>query len=169
MSLYPPEGAHWWSPQDHMAVVNVMRRLKPKRVLEFGPGTSTLALIEGGAWRIECCEDDAHWHGVWLQRLSRYPQVRMHAFKMADPITIPALDEERFDLALVDGPRDTVQRFEVIRYALRHCDQVLVALESIGSDCLTLFCLDLIARKRIKSMDLFQTGPLAGSFGLLTP
>ena len=46
--LYPRE-EHFCSFADYGAILDTVRRLDAKRVLEFGPGHSTLALVEGGA------------------------------------------------------------------------------------------------------------------------
>lgn len=161
MSLYQP--AHFWSRADHDAVVAFVQRLRPQRVLEFGPGASTLSLIEGGAWRVDALEDDEHWRKVWTHRLQRR-QVQIHAYTWSDPLSTP-MDGEKFDLALIDGPHLTEKRPAVIRYCLQRCAKVLVPLESIGTDLLERFVLN-----ELKCVvELQQTGPLAGSFALLTP
>lgn len=163
MNLYPREPAHFWSAEDHAAVVKVVQRLQPRRVLEFGPGTSTLALLEGGAWRIDACEDDPHWLKTWQHRL-RYKQVVFHSYLWAECISIPALDAERFDLALIDGPYEVEKRTSVIEYCMRHCAAVLVPLETSHGTLLERFVHSL----ECKAVNVMKTGPLAGAFALVT-
>jgi hypothetical protein len=167
MSLYPKHGARWWSRADHDTVVAFTKRIRPRRVLEFGPGTSTLSLFEGGAERVDACEDDRAWFETWQRRLSGYPVV-FHAYQWLDPLSIPGLDGERFDLALIDGPRITERRPAVVRYCLERCAQVLLPLESIGTDLLVRCVLNEL-EPRCQAVEFKVSGPLAGTFALLTP
>lgn len=172
MSLYPKDGARWWSRADHDAVVNVTRRLQPQRVLEFGPGTSTLSLIEGGAGAVDCCEDLPDWLEVYQERIAgKYPCVRMIAYDWADPLTIPASDALRYDMALIDGPRGTERRVAVIEYCLQRCAAVLLPLEEMptysGRGYLRPHMLRL-AEQFKRKVELIESGPLSGTFALLT-
>lgn len=166
--LYPRE-QHWWTFNDYRAVVAVTRRLKPWRVLEFGPGNSTLALIEGGAVQIDACEDDPHYLRLWRNRIvGHYPHVALYPYAWADPLTIPALDGRRYDLALIDGPRDTERRVAVVEYCLARCAAVLVPLEESASHVyLRPFVLGA-AERHGRKVELIESGPLAGTFALLT-
>lgn len=166
--LYPEE-RHWWSFSDYRAVLETMRALQPKRVLEFGPGSSTLALIEGGAERVDTCEDDPEWAEVYEDRLQRkFPDVvRLYRYVWADPLAIPAIDGDRYDLALIDGPRDTMSRLAVVRYALERCAAVLVPAELESEDFLP--ALRAIAAERGWDLSVRETGPLAGGFALFAP
>lgn len=165
-ALYPEE-RHWWSFNDYRAVLDVVRRLQPATVLEFGPGSSTLALIEGGAGRIDACEDDPKWMALHRQRtFGRYRQVRPCLYKLTDPLSIPAIDGNRYDLALIDGPRNTIDRKIVIPYCLERCAKVLLPLECPhGETMLTEFVFGL----NPTSIETMETGPLAGVFALITP
>lgn len=167
-ALYPEE-RHWWSFADYGAVLDVMRRLKPTRVLEFGPGSSTLALIEGGATHIDAYEDDPVWAVTYEERLQRkfLGTVFIHRYDWADPLTIPAVDDQRYDLALVDGPLGTDRRPVVVRYCLDRCHAVLVPTEDRNpSYRQTLYT---IATERNWDIVVTETGPLSGGFALLTP
>ena len=162
--LYPQE-QHFWSFNDYRTVVAVTRRLKPWRVLEFGPGWSTLALIEGGAVQIDACEDDAHWAAVNRERLvGRYPHVALHAYEWADEIAIAGVDDRRYDLALIDGPAEISRRPAVIRYCLARCAAVLVALETSDGTLLRTVCESVGP-----SVEIIESGPLAGAFALVRP
>lgn len=167
--LYPEEQA-WWSFADYAAVLEVTRRLAPRAVLEFGPGSSTLALIEGGAGLVTACEDDEHWATIADQRIvARFPtRVELVRYIVADPIEIPGVDDRRFDLALIDGPLRPADRLPVLRYCLDRCAHVLIACENADGKGLRP-AIARIARLRGNPVEYLETGPLAGSFALLGP
>lgn len=173
-ALYPEE-KHWWSFADYGAVLDVMARLQPNRVLEFGPGSSTLALLEGGASHIDTCEDDPIWAATYEERLvPKFPgRVFLHRYTWTDPLAIASIDDQRYDLALIDGPRDDQSdgpegsmRLAVIRYALERCKAVLVPTE--GRDLAPVRALfDAVAAGRGQQFEVMETGPLATAFALL--
>lgn len=167
-ALYPVE-QHWWSFSDYRAVRDTVARLQATRVLEFGPGSSTLALMEGGATRIDTCEDAPDWAEVYEGRLqAKYREVvRLHRYTWADPLTIPGIDEQTYDLALVDGPLGTGRRPVVVEYCMARCAAVLVPTEdSKGAAGLRPFLREAAAR-RGWSIAFEETGPLSGGFALL--
>ena len=167
--LYPEE-RHWWSFCDHRAVMSVMRRLTPKRVLEFGPGSSTLALIEGGATHIDTCEDQAHWAEIYRIRLEqRFPDiVRLRTYVWREPVTVDGVDDQRYDLALIDGPQQ-LQRQAVIDYCLRRCTWVLFPTDELqGSMALRIAAAEFAATYA-RPLEIMQTGPLSGAFALIGP
>lgn len=166
-ALYPEERS-WWSFNDYRAVLETMREHKPARVLEFGPGSSTLSLIEGGASHIDTCEDDLDWAAVYRTRLEeKYPDiVHLHRYKWADPLVIRAIDEQRYDLALIDGPLGTDRRDVVVKYCLDRCAAVLAPTED-GNPRFREF-LKAIAAERGLQIEIRETGPLSGGFALLT-
>lgn len=168
--LYPAE-QHWWSFADYGAVLDVMARLRPARVLEFGPGSSTLALIEGGAQRIDCCEDDKRWATVHRSRLEhRFSgKVAIVDYQWSDPVSIPALDPERYDLALIDGPRETPKRIAVLDYCLQRCAWVLIPTESASGSRLLREACEERAGRNFRTLTITETGPLAGAFALFSP
>lgn len=167
--LYPAE-QHWWSFNDYGVVVDLVRKLKPQRVLEFGPGSSTLALIEGGADWIDSCEDDPHWFATHIERLEdRFPQfVALRPYNYGRPLFVPTVQGCRYDLGLIDGPADTAKRPAIIDYALERCDAVLVPLEEASTN-------DHLLRDYVRCMPnvsvewIENTGPLAGAFALIRP
>jgi hypothetical protein len=169
--LYPEE-QHWWSFNDYAAVLDVMDDLKPKTVLEFGPGSSTLALIEGGAQHIDSCEDQGDWFDVYSTRLEqKYPQhVKLHLYQWSNPISVNKdVDRKFYDMALIDGPHGPAARIPVIEYCITHARAVLVPLEEISygrgplRDPITL-----LAHQYALDVEEMRTGPLSGSFILLT-
>lgn len=166
-ALYP-QARHFWSLQDYGAVLAVMARLKPRTVLEFGPGSSTLALVEGGAIRIDSCEDDADWMATNRKLLAAHLAVELHAYTWADPLTITRLQDRRYDLALIDGPQDEHRRPACIEFALARSRNVMVALECAqGETFLTEAC-SALAAKHGRQIEMMETGPLAGAFAVLT-
>jgi len=162
------EPAHWWSMNDHAAVFDVVTRLGAKRVLEFGPGSSTLALIEAGATAIDTCESDPDWAQVWEARLqTKYPEiVKVHRYDSAEPLSILAVDAQKYDLALIDGPRAIEERPAAIKYALARSAAVLVPTEDVYPEFRAVIA--KLAKSRRLRMDLLETGPLQGAFALLT-
>lgn len=165
--LYPKE-LHWWSFADYGAVLSVMRRLQPASVLEFGPGSSTLALIEGGARSIDCCEDNPDWLNVYQERLAqRYDGVRMLPYTWSDPLVVPGA-ALAYDMALIDGPHGTERRPTVLRYALARCTHVLMCCEDSKGRGLRAPIM-LIAEQAGRPVEIMETGPLSGSFALIGP
>lgn len=120
--LFPDE-QRWWSFADHEVLLELVEEVRPRDVLEFGPGSSTLALIEGGAVNIVSCEDDPDYlrHFASLEDYG----VLMLSYVQADPPIVPGLDEARvFEFGFVDGPNGSGNRGPVIAYAAARC-QVL--------------------------------------------
>lgn len=174
---YPDhEARHWWSRNDHDHVVTVVRALAARRVLEFGPGWSTLSLIEGGATHIDSCEDQPDWSQVHEDRLAgAFPAiVHIHRFVQADPLAIPGIDAaiaavggRAYDLALIDGPLGTNARPPAIRYAMARCAAVLAPTEDGNRTFRGQ--LRAIAAGAGWDIAITDTGPLSGGFALLTP
>lgn len=167
--LYP-EQKHWCSFHDYGAIMKAAQGLQAKRVLEFGPGSSTLALIEGGAEHIDACEDNPHWESHYRERLEgRFPaHVTIHAYVWSDPPSIPSINGQYYDLAVVDGPNQTHKREAVIVYALDRCTRVLVACEDAEGPGLR-GSIERLANARGRYVGYRETGPLAGSYALIGP
>lgn len=166
--LYEP-GAHFCSASDYQAIVEVVERLQPREVLEFGPGWSTLAIIEaGGVAHIDTMEDDPHWFDVWSERLrGKHPILTVRAYDWAEPLVIPAIDVLRYALGIVDGPYPIGERVACIEYCLARCKAVLVPLETSHGTFL-LATVERLAKAHRRSVELMETGPFAGAFALLT-
>lgn len=131
--LYPKE-VRWCSFGDYGAILDITARLEARTVVEFGPGSSTLALIEGGATGIVCCEDNPDWFRVYHERLERKFQgvVSMLAYTWSDPLVIPELEGRRFDMALIDGPHGTLNRPAVVEWCVSRADVVVVPTEDVA-------------------------------------
>lgn len=74
-----------------------------KRVLEFGPGCSTFALIEAGCEKIVTCEYNQEFLDSAKDKFKDYPQVEVVRFW--DEPEARAEIEGEFDLAFVDSPK----------------------------------------------------------------
>lgn len=164
--LYPEE-QHFLSFLDYGAILSTVERLRPATVLEFGPGWSSLALVEGGATRIDACEDADSWRKLWHDRLRKYPQVTVQWYEWADPLTVPQFDGERYDMGLIDGPYDVAKRPAVIDYCLQRCAAVLVPLE-LGDAFDLRPVVWALAEKHGCLLETRETGMLAGAFALMT-
>lgn len=88
-----------------MFISQFCRAKNIKSVLEFGPGNSTQALIDGGVEIITAFEQDA----AYAESIKiRFPAIRLFCY---DPSQIPISRGfvSNFDIALIDGP--TVKSF----------------------------------------------------------
>lgn len=103
---------------DYGALVMECNRVKARSILEFGPGISTLALIESGAERIATCEYQERWLVQAGEMLKGHPHVSVHRYWNEVPVRVDGLTRKTFDLAFVDSPLGTPSRNSV-----RHPDQ----------------------------------------------
>lgn len=165
------EDAHWWTLADYGAVLGVVEKLRPRTAIEFGPGSSTLALIEGGVRKIDACEDNP----VYLERhrvglAARFPDaIRLVHYAWADPLRIPQTDSLRYDLALIDGPADCALRGIVLAYCLERCAHVLIPTEDTPTRSLRR-TIELLARTAKRPpVTYIESGALAGAFALIEP
>jgi hypothetical protein len=188
--LYPEE-RHWWSFNDYGAVVDAVADLKAARddgrvraqaefgaepfalefdpafrALEFGPGSSTLSLIEGGATHIDTCEDDDHWATVHQDRLvSRFPDiVHIHRYVWSQRICVPTIDGRTYDVGLIDGPRASTKRVPVLNYALERCTAVILAMDATPGLTRRF---DQITKGGAHTVEIRETGPHAGRFAII--
>jgi hypothetical protein len=108
-----------------------------KTALEFGPGSTTLALIEAGVEQITSYEYHAKWLAEMQKRLKDYPQVTIKKFDDVPVLTM--LEPVRFDIAVVDSPpggknstrivhpgQEGLSRFNTLKYAIEHADIVVM-------------------------------------------
>jgi len=165
--LYPTEW-RWWSFADYEGLLSIVERFKPRTVLEFGPGSSTLALVEGGARAVYTCEDDPNWTARNRQRFSTLPMgVGIYEYTWSDPITVPALDAMTFDLGFVDGPRETPKRPPVMRYVVEHCKVAVLPAEERMDRAYLVPHIEALAREYNKSLEWVEVGPLTYAMAIL--
>lgn len=120
-ALYRKE-TRWWSFADHENLMQALDRFQPRRVLEFGPGASTLAFVEHGVAHVDAYEDDPAYMRVHLERLGMYPAVHLHPYVVG---AVPEVSAQRYDVAFVDGPRHTGTRLPILHLA-RRCAEVVL-------------------------------------------
>lgn len=76
-----------------------------KSVLEFGPGFSTLALIEAGVENIVSLEHSLEWMEKKRAEFAQYPQVTVAQYWDEFPVRADEIANQQFDLAFVDSPQ----------------------------------------------------------------
>lgn len=76
-----------------------------KSALEFGPGYSTLALIEAGVGKIITLEHNDEWREKKREEFKQYPQVRVAKYADEFPVTADEVAFQQFDFAFVDSPQ----------------------------------------------------------------
>lgn len=157
----------WWSAADRAVVMAVCATLHPVTAVEFGPGSSTLALLEGTVSHIDACEDDPNWADVADERLAgHYPErVRVVRYVWTDPLDIPEL-AATYDLALIDGPRTTMNRIACATLAFARCTAVLSPVEHSNRDYRP--ALEATARAAGRTGVFFAAGEPSGGFLLFT-
>ena len=92
--------------EDYGLIIEEVKRANAKTALEFGPGASTLALIESGLERIVTCEHDRGWREKAKTKFRDFPQVKVIAY-LNEPIAVAEIDR-KFDIAFVDSPQGYV-------------------------------------------------------------
>jgi hypothetical protein len=98
--LYPFDSPTFFA-KDYALLMEQARGAKS--ALEFGPGSSTLALIEVGVGRILTCEYDEGWREKAKEKFKDFPQVEIIPFY--DEPEARADIEGQFDIAFVDSPK----------------------------------------------------------------
>lgn len=128
-----------FSFDDYAALLSEVARIGAKRVLEFGPGVSTLALIEADCTEIITLEYQARWMATAKNRLWQYKNVKLLHYENRPEINIPDLEFARFDMIFVDSPMGTdlpmatrfrgqedCSRFNTVSWSLLHAPIVLL-------------------------------------------
>jgi len=98
---------------DYALLMQQVKDLEAKTCLEFGPGISTLALIESGLERVVTLEHDPEWLDANIERFKDYPQVEVRRYQ-DEPIVLADVDED-FDMAFVDSPKGYVHPMKNVR------------------------------------------------------
>ncbi len=93
------------SDPDYQAIMDEVKSRGVKTVLEFGPGSTTLALLEGGAEKIITCEYDPVWFDHYTAEFKKFPQVRVVRYDNVAPAAFVHHGLAGFDMALVDSPK----------------------------------------------------------------
>jgi hypothetical protein len=94
---------HTFPFADYGKLIEEVQKLGAKTALEFGPGISTLALIESGLERIVTCEHDDEWFEKAKEKFREYPQVEVVRYWDEPEATSEAVGV--FDVGFVDSPK----------------------------------------------------------------
>ena len=133
--LYPRDSATFRF-EDYGLLMEEVKRSGAKSALEFGPGNSTLALIESGLIHIVTCEHDKSWRKAAVTKFKDFPQVKVIPYRN-DPEAKADIEGE-FDIAFVDSPKgyaaarvihpgqEDCSRFNTCVLALKHSPIVIL-------------------------------------------
>jgi hypothetical protein len=104
MSLWTPN-QRTLTKTDHELLVEIGKGAT--KVLEFGPGYSTLAFIEAGVSEIVGLEHDPKWNEKQKERFKEFPSVTVDWYWNEAPVArVPDwVRGHEFDLAFVDSPK----------------------------------------------------------------
>ncbi len=91
------------SPEEYQWLRGFVRENGIRKVLEFGPGTSTWAFLEAGC-QIVSLEYQDKWYRHYRREFAEHPQVTILRYDNDPELQIPELDDCKFDLAFVDSP-----------------------------------------------------------------
>jgi hypothetical protein len=120
-----------FSFEDYGALLTECRRLKVRTSLEFGPGISTLALVEAGA-AVVTCEYSERWLNGARELLKGYSEVRVLRYFNEPEARVEGLAAaETFDMAFVDSPLGLPSRGAVRHAAQEECNRLNTVLFAI--------------------------------------
>jgi len=92
--------------EDYGQLIDEVQVSGAKTAIEFGPGISTLALIESGLEEIVTCEHDQNWIDCYQRQYAKHKQVKFYKFKNEPEVVILDLDpDKQFDFGFVDTPK----------------------------------------------------------------
>jgi tRNA A58 N-methylase Trm61 len=117
---------------DYAAVMGAVRGMK--RIMEFGPGASTLAMIEAGVEHIVSAECDPKWEAAASERLREYidaKRVEIVRFTNTVPVTFSPEVEGPFDLVFVDSPVGIEARSAVRHIGQTNCSRLNTMMAAI--------------------------------------
>lgn len=124
---------------DYAVLMDECRRVKARSVLEFGPGSSTMAFIEAGCDRVVTCEYQDRWLNAAVEKLKSYPQVSVHRFVNKLDVEVHGVSRNDFDLAFVDSPLGAEARSYVALDGQEGCSRLNTLLYAIDRAPVVLF------------------------------
>jgi hypothetical protein len=114
---------------DYGALLGECQRVGARNILEFGPGISTLALIESGAERVVTCEYQDRWLASAQELLKGHPQVSVHRYHNEIDVRVSGLASgKEFDFAFVDSPLGSPSRNVIRHPGQEECNRLNTAL-----------------------------------------
>lgn len=125
---------------DYGAIVSECRRIGAETAIEFGPGSTTLALFEGGCRSVISYEYDPMWIDKSLARIGPVkPENVEWEIRKFENVPVIELDCPRVDIAVVDSPigvesrrhvshpgQKGLSRYNTLKFALTKSDCVLI-------------------------------------------
>lgn len=116
MTLYP---ATKFLSREHYDII-VRYAKGAKTALEFGPGATTLALVEAGVKRIDTFDHDPKWIEHYRTAFRAWGHIAVGMYVNAPVVTAPCLDQ--YDIAIVDSPQG--DRNRVPLKGMRECSRL---------------------------------------------
>lgn len=113
---------------DYGALIDECHRVDARRVIEFGPGISTLAMVEAGVERIHTYEYQDRWFAQARELLRGHPHVSVHRYRNEPEVAVRGQSEMKFDLAFVDSPLGVPSRGSVRHPGQEDCNRLNTVL-----------------------------------------
>ena len=117
---------------EYAALLNEIKHIGARTVLEFGPGYSTLAFIEAGCTDICTLEHNPRWFSLAKARLGAFPAVHIKSYRNTEEIQIPELNGKAFDLIFIDSPSGVDQKSHVSFASQDGCSRFNTVAWSLG-------------------------------------
>lgn len=132
MTLFP--GGTILPREDYDIIVELARG--SESAIEFGPGVTTLALVEAGVAHIHTYEYQRAWYTTARRRFRGFTGVRVGLFRNEAVVEVKDAMES-YDIAVVDSPiagkkwrqirgQEGLARLNTLQCALRHADTVIL-------------------------------------------
>ncbi|MFZ4401907.1 MAG: hypothetical protein ACOYO1_17895 [Bacteroidales bacterium] len=122
------------SLDEYFFLKSLLEELKPKKILEFGPGNSTV-LFSKYAKTVESYENDQEWLKKYFDIYKQYKlnNISISLFENIYPLTIIP-KEKYYDLIFVDAPwggwecpnHPTKSRFNTMSFASKYTDKIIL-------------------------------------------
>jgi hypothetical protein len=120
------EAHSWWSEDDRTVLRAILGYIRPKTVLEFGSGDSTLTIAEAGIPWIDTFEDNEKWYDFNYETFKQHRSINHYLYQRRDPLFLPQVQVQCYDLGFVDGPRWVEEREPEMIYAGSRCRALAV-------------------------------------------
>ena len=125
-----PKNVATLSDEEYMFLAEYVKERGYATCLEFGPGVSTWALLDGGCEVIVTLEYENNWLARAFEVFGSVPEVEVHGFENVPEIDVPSVNGLRFDMAFVDSPSfltcKHLNRLNTCEFAAKHTDAILL-------------------------------------------
>jgi len=100
-----------------------LRQRQPKRIVEWGPGLSTLLMVtELPDVEVVSIENDLKYFMYWAQQFREYPNIKLYPLPLERNYVDAPLAMGRFDMAMVDGVDSTRAACLEVAAQVLNCD-----------------------------------------------